>query len=77
MYIYKYTSRVVQIQMSLTRCRDFLHRLEDSLSSNSGIEAPDPKASCSVIAYIWALKGLPYHHFGVYVYATKLHGALE
>ena len=23
----------------------------------------------------WALKGLPYHDFGVYVYAMKLHGA--
>ena len=34
-----------------------------------------PKASCSFIVDTWALKGLPYHNFGVYVYTIKLHGA--
>ena len=34
-----------------------------------------PKAPCSVIVDTWALKRLPYHHFGVYVYTIELHGA--
>ena len=34
-----------------------------------------PKAPCSFIVHIWALKGLPYHNFAVYVYTIKLHGA--
>ena len=33
------------------------------------------KASCSCMVYTWALKGLPYHNFGAYVSAIKLHGA--
>ena len=33
------------------------------------------KAPCSFRVHTWALKGLPYHHFGVYVYTIKLHGA--
>ena len=27
--------------------------------------------------HAWALKGLPYHNFGVYVYTIKLHGFLD
>ena len=34
-----------------------------------------PKAPCSFIVHTWALKGLPYHNFGVQVYTVKLHGA--
>ena len=34
------------------------------------------KAPCSVIVYTSALKQLWYHHFGVYVYTIKPHGAL-
>ena len=34
-----------------------------------------PEAPCSCIVRTWALKGLPYHDFGVYVYAIKLNGA--
>ena len=36
---------------------------------------PSPKAPCSFMVDTWALTGLPYHDFGVYVYAMKLHGA--
>ena len=28
------------------------------------------------MVYTWALKGLPYHDFGAYVYTIKPHGAL-
>ena len=35
----------------------------------------NPKAQCSFIVHTWALKGLPYHNSGVYVYTVKLHGA--
>ena len=34
-----------------------------------------PKAPCSFIVNTWAVKGLPYHDFGGYVYTVKLHGA--
>ena len=35
----------------------------------------NPKAPCSFRVDTWALKGLPYHGFGVSVYTIKLHGA--
>ena len=35
-----------------------------------------PKAPYSAIVYVWALKRLPYHYFGVYVYTIRVHGAL-
>ena len=41
----------------------------------SHYETMIPKAPYSVIVDTWALKRLPYHHFGVYVYTTELHGA--
>ena len=49
----------------------------DILHANTyrNIPKPYPKAPCSFIVHTWALKGLPYHTFGVYVYTTKLHGA--
>ena len=34
-----------------------------------------PEDPCWFIVDTWALKGLPYHNFGVYVYTKKLHGA--
>ena len=37
---------------------------------------PIPKAPCSLIVHTWALKGLPCHNFGVFVYTIKLQGAL-
>ena len=36
---------------------------------------PAPKAPCSFMVDTWALKGLPYHDFGVCVYTRNLHGA--
>ena len=38
-------------------------------------QIPIPKAPCSFIVDTWALKALPYHDFGVYVYTITLHGA--
>ena len=32
------------------------------------------KAPCSCIVHACALKGLPYHYVGVYVYTKRLHG---
>ena len=40
-----------------------------------GFRGSYPKAPCIFIVDTWALKGLPYHNFGVYVYTIKLHGA--
>ena len=34
-----------------------------------------PMAPCNFTGDTWALKDLPYHDFGVYVYTIKLHGA--
>ena len=34
-----------------------------------------PESICSFIVDTWALKGLPYHDFGVHVHTIKLHGA--
>ena len=34
-----------------------------------------PKAPCRAIVDTWALKRLPYQHFGVYVHTIELHGA--
>ena len=39
------------------------------------IHKPYRKAPCSFMVDTWALKGLPYHDFGAYVYTIKLHGA--
>ena len=35
-----------------------------------------PKAPCGAMVYTLPSKGLPYHNFGVCVYALKLHGNL-
>ena len=34
-----------------------------------------PKAPCSLMVPTWALKGLPYQYFGVYVSTINLPGA--
>ena len=54
----------------------------DHAPGSAGQAAHDPsthmkftKAPCSCMVHTWALKGLPYHNFGVYVYTIKLHGA--
>ena len=36
------------------------------------IQGAAPKAACSCIVPMWALKGLPYHNFGAYVYTIML-----
>ena len=50
-----------------------VERLE--VESPATMVEANPKASYSVIVHTWALKGLPSHNFGVYVYTIKLHGA--
>ena len=35
-----------------------------------------PKAPGRYMVYAWALKGLPYHDFGVYVHTIQLHRAV-
>ena len=39
-----------------------------------GFWAPIPKDACSCMVYTWALKGLPYHNFGVCICTITLHG---